>query len=214
MMRTADRDHCSRGERGRFDSLYERSRCHSREINSATGPRRSLCSGRGYPYTRLWEVHLMGRQSHIVRNTVRGKIPDWLRRRSEAISEILRLYASRNPIDRPDFNPINKIWKCSPFLHEFIVITSVKNLNNRRDLPLCVFLSRQNLQFPIAPRIQLVINMGSRIRIGLRRRAPSRESRDRFSGAKMTRTPVWYHRRFGSPREPHEISVSHSRIFP
>lgn len=86
--RTADRDHCSRGERGRFNSLYERSRCHSREINSATGPRRSLCSGRGYPYTRPWEVHLMGRQSHIVRNTVRGKIPDWLRRRSEDLGDL------------------------------------------------------------------------------------------------------------------------------
>lgn len=79
--RTADRDHCSRGKRDRFVSLYERSRCHSREINSTTGPRRPLCRGREYPYTGPWEVHLMGRQSHIVRNTVRGKILDWLRRR-------------------------------------------------------------------------------------------------------------------------------------
>lgn len=33
----------------------------------------------------------MGRQSHIVRDTVRGKIPDWLRRRSETVDGALRV---------------------------------------------------------------------------------------------------------------------------
>lgn len=33
----------------------------------------------------------MGRQSHIVRDTVRGKIPDWLRRRSESVDKAQRV---------------------------------------------------------------------------------------------------------------------------
>lgn len=49
---------------------------HSREINNAMGALSATIrrEERRYPYSGPWEVHLMGRQSHIVRDTVPGKI--------------------------------------------------------------------------------------------------------------------------------------------